>query len=217
MSKPRPDRSALDDELLMASVEDDAVRLLLGRYDVPAYVRRGLRVEAAIRDFFADATRLYRELLEPVLACARALARQLPGPDALACHFPEPGEQHLIQSLYRTLLPTAPWRGSSATHAHRSAHAAAERLRAALVRFNRRWQAQVAELDYAAVNREIDGYNRYYLIEKECALRSRKLAARGFRPLERITPATVLERLPILEPGTAVPEDLAESDRSTGQ
>lgn len=203
MSDSHAGSSQYDDELLMAAGEDDMVRMLLGRYDVPAYVRRGLRVEAAIRDFFSHAEQCYRELLEPVIASARALARQISSLDALRQHFPDPGQHQLVLDLYEVFVPDARWRDGQPQKW--PAQAAAQQLTAAIVRFNRRWRARVAELNYDEVNREIEAYNRYYLIEKECALRSRKLAARGFRPLTRIDEAAVLARFPLLEPGARLP------------
>jgi hypothetical protein len=55
------------------------------------------------------------------------------------------------------------------------------------------------------VNEARDGYNRYYVLEKECAIRSALLARRGFCRLEPFT----LEQLAALVPELPVPR-LAE-------
>jgi hypothetical protein len=47
-----------------------------------------------------------------------------------------------------------------------------------------------------------DGYNRYYLLEKECAIRSVALARRGFTPLPPLT----LDDLAVLLPPLPVPQ-----------
>jgi hypothetical protein len=52
------------------------------------------------------------------------------------------------------------------------------------------------------VNELRAAYNRYYLLEKECALRSVRLARQGFRRLEPLT----VEELALLLPLLPVPE-----------
>jgi hypothetical protein len=64
--------------------------------------------------------------------------------------------------------------------------------------FNRRWQGFLAGLDLGTVNELRDGYNRYYLLEKECAVRSPRLARQGFQRLEPLTIADVAALVPLL-------------------
>ena len=45
-------------------------------------------------------------------------------------------------------------------------------LKESIERFNRRWQEFLHQVDLTHVNRLRDGYNRYYLLEKECAVRT---------------------------------------------
>jgi hypothetical protein len=71
-------------------------------------------------------------------------------------------------------------------------------------RFNARWRCFLEALDLQPINELIDGYNRYYLLEKECAFRSARLARRGFHELEPVTAARLLELLPLL-PALTVP------------
>ncbi|HVS34068.1 MAG TPA: hypothetical protein VMS17_00705, partial [Gemmataceae bacterium] len=52
-------------------------------------------------------------------------------------------------------------------------------------------------VDVHRVNDLRDGYNRYYLLEKECALRSPRLARQGYRPL---APLTVQELEALMPP-----------------
>lgn len=79
------------------------------------------------------------------------------------------------------------------------------RLRRALVeliesteRFNRGWKPFLEAVDLARVNELRDGYNRWYVLEKECALRSPRLARLGFQRLEPITPETLAVLFPPL-------------------
>ncbi len=71
-------------------------------------------------------------------------------------------------------------------------------LQESITRFNLRWRAFLAGLDLREVNRLRDGYNRYYVLEKECALRSPRLARQGFRPLDPATPEDFEALLPPL-------------------
>jgi hypothetical protein len=71
-----------------------------------------------------------------------------------------------------------------------------------LERFNRRWQDYLQAVDLTAVNELRDGYNRYYLLEKECLVRSPRVAGQGFR---RLAPVTV-DDLAALFPTLPVPQ-----------
>jgi hypothetical protein len=69
-------------------------------------------------------------------------------------------------------------------------------LAASVERFNRRWCAYIAELDLSAINGLRDGYNRYYLLEKECAVGSVRLLPQTFRRLAPVTSEEILDQLP---------------------
>ena len=60
-------------------------------------------------------------------------------------------------------------------------------LRASIIRFNERWNAFLPTVDLSELNAQREAYNRYYLLEKECALRSARLARQGFRRLEPLS------------------------------
>ncbi|MBX6316625.1 MAG: hypothetical protein IRY99_27480, partial [Isosphaeraceae bacterium] len=71
-------------------------------------------------------------------------------------------------------------------------------LVASISRFNRRWSRFLAELDLEPLNRLIDQYNRYYLLEKECSLGSTRLAARHFIPRAQVTVEALAAEYPTL-------------------
>ena len=48
------------------------------------------------------------------------------------------------------------------------------------------------------INRQIDNYNRYYVLEKECVLGSARLAARHFVPKTPLTLDELIEEFPYL-------------------
>src|SRR5207237_716642 len=80
-------------------------------------------------------------------------------------------------------------------------------LASSMERFNRRWRAYLAKVDLRPVNDLRDGYNRYYVLEKEFALRNGLLARRGFTPLPPLGLEDLERRLPYLP----VPSPLAEA------
>jgi hypothetical protein len=71
-------------------------------------------------------------------------------------------------------------------------------LRESLETFNRRWLDFLPTVDMTPVNEARDGYNRYYLLEKECAMRSPRVARQGFERLESFTISELMKMLPIL-------------------
>jgi hypothetical protein len=71
-------------------------------------------------------------------------------------------------------------------------------LRESLELFNRRWDAFLPTLDLRHVNELRDGYNRYFVLEKECAVRSARVAREGFVPLSPLTVQELFRHLPLL-------------------
>ena len=71
-------------------------------------------------------------------------------------------------------------------------------LRQSIERFNDRWQAFLPTIDLTTINELREGYNRYYLIEKEAVVNSPGVARQGFQPLELLTHADLAEVLPLL-------------------
>ncbi|MGE3820422.1 MAG: hypothetical protein AB7I30_13490, partial [Isosphaeraceae bacterium] len=71
-------------------------------------------------------------------------------------------------------------------------------LAASVARFNRLWTEKLGNLKLDTLNKQIDHYNRYYVLEKECVLGSARLAARYFTPRPFMTPETLLDRFPLL-------------------
>jgi hypothetical protein len=74
----------------------------------------------------------------------------------------------------------------------------ARALVASVIRFNERWATVLGQLNLAPVNRMIDQYNRYYVLEKECVLGSARLAQRHFTPKVHLTGRALGEEYPPL-------------------
>jgi len=85
-----------------------------------------------------------------------------------------------------------------ATSSRRQLRQALRELLESMTYFNARWLAELSKVDLSEVNRLRDGYNRYYLVEKECAMRSPRAARQGFEPMAPATTADLAALLPIL-------------------
>jgi hypothetical protein len=170
---------------------------LLAQYDAPAYVRRARRVESALEELVGRCRAQRAQWLEMArtrLGLLRALAG---GWDAVRPHLWDDEQVGVLEALEEALAPklrapVAPARSA------RAVRRALRELVASLERFNRRWAEYLPGVDLGPVNRLREGYNRYYLLEKECALRSPALARQGFRPLPPLTVADLEALLPPL-------------------
>jgi hypothetical protein len=65
-------------------------------------------------------------------------------------------------------------------------------------RFNAVWAEFLGGLDLRPINALRDGYNRYYLLEKECVVRSVRVAGMGFQPMAMLTVADLAALFPPL-------------------
>jgi len=178
-----------------SDVWSQSAKRLLGLYDVPAYVRRGLQVTDAISRFTKRCQQQREELLDGVRMRLRAWNAAAKRSPATADKWYQPN-QAMILHLNEMLLTEVDRPAGWATPPR--AAAAWRDLVSSIARFNDRWRKFAATVDAAAVNRLIDGYNRYYLFEKECVIRSPALASRNFQPLAPITPDWILEQFPLL-------------------
>lgn len=178
---------------------DDELRvrmMVAAQYDAPAYVRRARGVETA-----------YEQLLE---RCRRQRAEWLFGPrlhlgalraavGAWSDLRPLLADDEQVIALDRlhgeTGDPAVPMTGPGSRAGRRRALL---RLAASVARFNRRWLVFVQKLHLGEVNRLRDGYNRYYLLEKECAVGPARLLPQLFCRLPPLTVSHVLAELPPL-------------------
>lgn len=174
-------------------------------FDTPAYLRRARRVEAEWQLLLATCARERESLLEMPRVRLKLL---LTG----AAHGTPPLEEIVTPIDAARLRAQADawqlkWPGPSRRFRHASEAAAAlEALCTSWERFNRRWQAWVSDIDLTRINQLRDGYNRYYLIEKECATGSWLTAQSGYAPLAPATQADLFAAYPLLTiPGSTPP------------
>ena len=162
---------------------DDLTQRLIGLFDQPAYMRRALRVEDAIRGLEQRLFKQREQQLEFVrrpLRIWRALSQRDP---AIAERLNENNRQVLDTLLTTVLTDNRPLAGSLWLPRPRKV---LTEIHHAVERFNERWGQLLDVVDVSPINQRIDEYNEHYLLEKECAFRSPRAAARGFQPLAHV-------------------------------
>jgi hypothetical protein len=181
------------------SAPDEELRVRMqvaAQYDAPAFIRRARGVEVAYEQLLERCRRQRAEWLAGVrlhLGFLRAGAKDW---HALRPILADDGQIDVLKRLHAEAgEPEHPMTGPT--------HEAGRRrvlrtLCASVERFNRRWHNYIAALDLSVVNALRDGYNRYYLLEKECAVGPARLLPQLFRRLEPVTAGEMLDRLPPL-------------------
>jgi hypothetical protein len=185
------------DEEPIPSVEDrDAFKTFVSIYGGPAYIRRAREVEGALEHLLARCRQQREEWLTMVrlrLGVLKVMAGDWP---ALTPLLDEEQLDHLAR-MYADLAPQLRM-PVAVTSSRRLLRRALRELCESIEAFNRRWLAYLTRVDLSWVNELRDGYNRYYVLEKECAIRSPRLARVGFQRLEPLTAESLRALLPPL-------------------
>lgn len=183
-----------------SSAPDDPTRLfqrVVAQFDAPAYVRRARRTEDAYELLLATCRHQREEWLYMVrvrLALLRAYSRDW---ESIPPLLEDEGQLDSLRRMDAELKPTLQHR-IEPTFSRRELRRLLGELIESIERFNCRWQEFLSNVDLTGVNELREGYNRYYLLEKECAGHSPALARRGFRRLEPVTTQDLLTVLPLL-------------------
>lgn len=175
---------------------DRELNQFLAVYDAPAYIRRARETEAAY-DTLVQKCRQQREgWLEPVRKC---LAITL-GIVDLGMLASRPGSSEVIAKLRQLVeeLGTLPSIRAEPGWFSRPEVQALRELAASVRRFNARWRSFLATIDLDTVNRLREGYNRWYVLEKECAVRNPRVAQQGFQRLPMLTREELGRMFPLL-------------------
>jgi len=182
------------------SRDDDELRVfqqIIAGFDTPAFLRRAKRVEDAWQQLVQQCGMRRHEWLElPKLRLAM-LAALSGGWDVIGRWLADPREAQYLRELFDQWRPQLRVAVASTTSARRL-HLALQQMNGSFTRFNRRWEQFLLEMDLSEINRLRAGYNQYYVLEKECMLRSAKVAREGFRPLPPVTAADLFEAFPLL-------------------
>jgi hypothetical protein len=183
--------------LLGRNDDNRLVQRVLGQYDAPAFIRRARRVQETL-DLVIGRCRQQRDqwLMMPRLRLGmlRAWAGDW---HRLQPWLADEDQLVLLQELEKELAPRLRVR-IEPTSSGRKLQRALLALRDSLETFNRRWLDFLPSVDLSPVNEAREGYNRYYLLEKECAMRSPRLARQGFHPLLPMNVEELARRLPLL-------------------
>jgi hypothetical protein len=180
------------DESIPVVTTETEIQQLLGLFDAPAFARRGAEMEHALVRLHARLRRQRGALLEMVQLRLRQWASVARSSDELSGTFAAP-----IAPLWTLCAAAGPCWALQAAPLRRR-RAVARDLIASVTRFNRRWSAFLDELNLAPVNRMIEQYNRYYVLEKECVVGSARLALRHFIPRTPVTRTDLAEEYPLL-------------------
>jgi hypothetical protein len=172
-------------------------------FDTPAFCRRGATVELAWETLHARCQDQRREFLEiPQLRLATFCAL-IEGTTHVPLSVISDADRRTLEVLnreweYRLKVKVFP---AKTEQQLRSPFRA---VLQSFLRFNQRWQRYITSIDLTGINDLRDNYNRFYVIEKECALWSAKLAQKGFVPLNPIRPEDLFAEFPLLPvPSTA--------------
>jgi hypothetical protein len=187
----------MNNPITIGSDDSRELREIMAQFDAPAYVRRARHVEGTYEDLLERCRRQRQEWLTLVRTRLGQLAALSNEWEALRPTLRGEEELHLLRRLHDDLRPqlrVVP----TPTSSPRTLRRAAAVLRSSIRRFNQRWASFLAELDLAPINKQRDDYNRYYVLEKECALRSPRLAREGFRKLQPLTLDDLAARFPPL-------------------
>ena len=184
-----------EDSSPLGGVEAE-IRELLGLFDVPAFARRGQDVEHSRFRLRHRLEQVRSGMLDMVRLRLKQWAAACPGPDLALTIF-----RARIDDLWLLArVPAPPWARSA--ESPRRLRVIGRDLITSVERFNRRWNTHLSGIDLEPLNGQIRNYNKYYVLEKECVLKSTRLAARNFVPKVAVT----MDDLRAEHPTLPVPE-----------
>jgi hypothetical protein len=176
---------------------ENTFKEFLSLYDAPAFVRRARRLELTLEELL-DRCRAQRERWLGMVRLRVGIVRALAGNwNLLWPLLASPEQVRQLELLHEELQPKLRVTILATTSQYKLRHAL-KQLAESIEAFNHRWQAFLPLVDLAAVNEARNAYNRYYVLEKECALRSSRVAREGFVRQTPFTLADLQARLPLL-------------------
>jgi hypothetical protein len=190
----------VDDIVVLGRDDNRIFKQFLAHYDAPAYVRRARQVQEAFDQLVSRCRQQREEWLRMVRIRLGTLKALVEDWADLRPWLANEEQVHVLRDLHTALEPRLRLPVGSTT-SPRVLRRALRELAESIGHFNRRWRAFLTTVDVAPINELRDGYNRYFVLEKECALRSARLARQGFSRLGRLT----VEELNVLLPPLPVP------------
>lgn len=187
----------MEEQPIYARDEESDSRQILANFDAPAFVRRARDVQGSWEELLQRCTRQRDEWLQLPkirLGIGAALAGEWAAVGNLLADPADARHLEEMHARWQPKLRVIPPR----TDSPRKLHVALSQLIHSWARFNRRWQRFVEEVELTRLNERRAAYNRYYVLEKECALRSATLARQGFRLLPAVTPDDLFREFPLI-------------------
>ena len=176
---------------------DRAFQQVMASFDAPAYIRRARRMHAALDALIGDCRRRRAEMLLMAGVHLGTLHGMAGSWEALRPWLAGTEQIDALQLLWDEMQPALEVPIQS-TRSPRKLRAGLRMLIPAIEQFNTAWSAWLPTVDVSEVNRLREGYNRYYVLEKECAVRSLAIARQGFQSLPPLTTAELFAHLPLL-------------------
>ena len=189
MSEPAPDNS----EMTSVRSTEGEVKELMGLFDAPAFARRGRDMEWSLNRTLTTCKNQRMEMLDMVHCRLRMWANGVTGPDDWQLGFTQP-----IEFLWTVSEAPDPIWKAKVQPSRKVAISLAKSLTQSVDRFNQRWSKWLSQLQLDTLNKQIDHYNKYYLLEKECIVGSSRLAARLYKPTPRVDEEWLLTQFPVL-------------------
>lgn len=171
---------------------------VIGRFGAPAFMRRAKLVETTWADLIGRGRIERGQQLSMVRLRLGQLFALAGGWEPMRAFIPDEADLGELQRLYAEYPSNLRAPLESTTSLSILQRAAVE-LVEAMTHFNTRWARWLAKVDLGAVNAAREAYNRFYLLEKECALGSARVARMGFQPLSEATTDDVARHLPLLK------------------
>lgn len=163
----------------------------------PAFVLRSKRAEMEWDLIIRQCQRQRNDWLNMVKLRLGTL-RELAGNwDILREYVAEEQNVVCLKQLYEELKPQLRVPVAQ-SHVPKVLRRALRELHESIDFFNRRWTKYLEKIDLFSINHLREKHNEYYVLEKECVIQSPLLARRHFEPLQPLTSADLLRRLPLL-------------------
>lgn len=191
---------------LNGAAGDPIAQLVLGQFDAPAFIRRAKSVEMDTETLFHKCKKHRNGWLHQPQRAFHAIKSRVGGtpPDwqRLLAWSKQPEQIAYLRDLDPFLEPALRF-PPKPSRWFWGISQEIEILRKQIKGFNQAWLEWVQELDLSEINNARDGYNKWYLLEKECSILSCAVASQGFVPLTLLTPGDILSWFPLI-PETGV-------------
>jgi len=180
------------EEFSIGPPEEHQLNELLAAFEAPAYIRRARGVELAWELLLRQVAAQREEWLKMVKIHLATLEAVSGGWDKAGWLIANTEELAVLTQQLQAKLRVKVWPNRWRMRG------VARRLNQALDRFEQRWQSYLPTIDLSTVNELRDSYNRWYVLEKACALRNEAVARSGFLPLKPLTNQDLAAHFPAL-------------------